>query len=53
MLHDGLDGRITSDADGQVVVVVDGVPLGMEKVESLLRSHEGWSFSLQIVDSLE
>jgi hypothetical protein len=53
MLHDGLDGRITSDADGQAILVVDGVPLGMEEVESLLRSHEGWSFSLQIVDSLE
>ena len=53
MLHDGLEGRITSDANGQVILVVDGVPLGMEEVESLLRSHEGWSFSLQIVDSLE
>jgi hypothetical protein len=53
MLHDSLEGRITSDADGQVVLVVDGVPLEMEKVESLLQSHEGWSFSLRIVDSLE
>jgi len=53
MLHDGLEGRITSDADREVVLVVDGVPLGMEEVESLLRSHEGWSFRLQIIDSLE
>ena len=53
MLHGGLEGRITTNADGLVILVVDGVPLGMEEVESLLRSHEGWSFRLQIIDSLE
>ena len=52
MLHDRLEGRITSD-EGEAVVVVDGIPLGVDELESLLRSHEGWSFSLQIVDSLE
>jgi hypothetical protein len=53
MLHDRLEGRITSNGNGRAVVVVDGIPLGMDEVESLLRSHEGWSFSLRIVDSLE
>ena len=53
MLHDKLTGRITSDGAGGVVVVVDGIALGMAEFASLLASHEGWNFDLQIVDALE
>ena len=53
MLHDTLKGRITSDGEGGVVLVVDGVPLRIEDLEDLLTSHEGWEFELRIVDALE
>ncbi len=53
MLHDTLSGRITSDGKGGVVLVVDGIALGIEDLESILGSHEGWGFELQIVDALE
>jgi formate hydrogenlyase transcriptional activator len=53
MLHDELRGRITSDGDGGVVLVVDGVPLGIEDLGSFLRTHEGWEFGMRIVDALE
>ena len=53
MLHDSLSGRITSDRDGGVLLVVDGIPLSLEEIGSILASHEGWSFELQITDALE
>jgi hypothetical protein len=53
MLHDELRGRITSDGDGGVVLVVDGIPLGIEELESMLRSREGWEFRMSIVDALK
>jgi len=53
MLHDRLNGRITSDGKGGVVLVVDGIPLGIEDLASILASHEGWGFDFQIVDALE
>ena len=53
MLHDELRGRVTSDGDGGVVLVVDGIPLGIEDLESFLRSREGWEFRLRIVDALK
>jgi hypothetical protein len=53
MLHDRLSGRITSDGKGGVVLVVDGVALGIENLASILITHEGWGFELQIVDALE
>ena len=53
MLHDRLSGRITSDRKGGVQLVVDGIALGVEDLASILESHEGWSFELQIVDALE
>ena len=53
MLHDRLSGRITSDGNGGVGLVVDGIPLGIEDLESILASHEGWVFDLQILDGLE
>ena len=53
MLHDELRGRITSDGDGGVVLVIDGIPLGSEDLESFLRTHEGWEFEMRIVDALE
>lgn len=52
MLHDQLRGRITSDGNRGVVLVVDGIPLGVEDLESFLRTHEGWEFRMQIVDAL-
>lgn len=53
MLHDKLSGRITSDGQGGVVLVVDGVALGIDNLASILLTHEGWGFDLQIVDALE
>jgi hypothetical protein len=53
MLHDRLSGRITSDGKGGVLLVVDGIALGLEDLGSILESHEGWSFELQILDGLE
>jgi hypothetical protein len=53
MLHDRLKGRITSAGEGRVAVVVDGIPLGIEEIETFLRSREGWELELRIVDSLE
>ena len=53
MLHDQLSGRITADGQGGVLLVVDGIALGIEDLASILASHEGWAFELQIVDSLE
>ena len=53
MLYDTLKGRITSAGEGRVALVVDGIPLCIEKIETFLRSREGWEFELRIVDSLE
>ena len=53
MLHDKLSGRIASDGNGGAVVVVDGIPLSIDDLAQILISHEGWSFDLTIVDSLE
>ena len=53
MLHDTLSGRITSDGKGGVGLVVDGIALGIEGLASILSSHEGWGFELQILDALE
>ena len=50
MLHDKLRGRITSDGEGGVVLIVDGIPLGMDALASILATYEGWEFELQIVD---
>jgi hypothetical protein len=53
MLHDTLRARITSAGEGRVALVVDGIPLSIEDLETVLQSHEGWEFELRIVDSLE
>jgi hypothetical protein len=53
MLHDKLTGRITSDGNGGVVLVVDGKVFGIENLAAMLLTHEGWEFELQIVDALE
>lgn len=53
MLHDTLRGRITSDGEGAVVLVIDGVPLRIDDLSSILASHEGWDFEMKIVDALE
>src|SRR5262249_33065594 len=47
MLHDTLRGRITSDGNGGVALVVDGLEA------SMLLTHEGLEFELKIVDALE
>lgn len=52
MLHDSLEGRITSK-DGAVALVVDGVALSIAGIERMLGSREGWGFELRIVDPLE
>ncbi|MDP1992545.1 MAG: hypothetical protein Q8K00_16170 [Syntrophales bacterium] len=53
MLHDNLRGRITSDGDGGVLLVVDGLAVDMDKLAKLLSVHEGWEFELKIIDALE
>ena len=53
MLHESLRGRITSDDDGGVLLVVDGIALNLQEIGTILGSHEGWDFELQIVDGLE
>ena len=53
ILHDKLSGRIASNGNGGVMVVVDGIPLAIEDLASILISHEGWSFDMTISDSLE
>lgn len=53
MLHDKLTGRITSDGQGGVLLVIDGRPVDIDDLESILRGHEGWGFELEILDHLE
>ena len=52
MQHDTLSGRITSDGNGGVLLVVDGRGVGLENLASMLLTHGGWEFTLQIVDAL-
>jgi len=53
MMHERLSGRITSDGQGGVLLVVDGIPLSIEDLASMLGSREGWGFEMEIVDALE
>jgi hypothetical protein len=53
MLHDRLRGRITSNGGGGVILVVDGIQLGIDDLESILSTYEGWEFRLRIVDAHE
>lgn len=53
MLHDELRGRITSDGEGGVSLVVDGLPLRIDDLAAILATHEGWDFELRIKDSLD
>lgn len=53
MLHDTLKGRITTDENGRVLLVIDGIPLRMEEIESFFNTHEGWVFEMRIEDALE
>ena len=53
MTHDRLSGRITSDGEDGLILVVDGIPLRIDDLASILASHEGWDFKIQIVDGLE
>jgi hypothetical protein len=53
MFHDRLRGRITSDGEGRVMLVVDGIPIAIKDFASILASHEGWAFDLHIVDGLD
>jgi hypothetical protein len=53
MLHENLSCRITSDGHGDVLLVVDGIAFGIDNLESILLTHDGWGFELLIVDPLE
>ena len=53
MLHDKLQGRITSDGRGHVLLVVDGLAVDMDELARFLSTHEGWEFELRIKDALE
>lgn len=53
MMHDRIQGRITwSEAKG-VVLVVDGIPLGIDDLADILATHEGWQFRLEIADETD
>ncbi len=49
-LHDTLRGRITVNGEGELVLVVDGVPLTLGDLGRIFAMHEGWDFRLQIAD---
>ncbi len=53
MLHDELSGRITSDGHGGLLLVVDGIPLDIDDLDSILSTFEGWEFEVRIVSALE
>lgn len=53
MLHDKLRGRITSDGNGGVLLVVDGLAVDMGELARFFSTHEGWEFELRIQDALE
>lgn len=52
-LHDTLRGRIAADGKGDLVLVVDGIPLTLEDLREILAMHEGWDFRLQFADASE
>ena len=53
MLHDTLKGHIGWTEERGTVLVVDGRPLSMENLTTILQTHEGWAFELTIADALE
>jgi hypothetical protein len=53
MLHDTLKGRITTDENGRVLLVIDGIPLRIEEIESFFNTHVGRVFEMRIEDALE
>jgi len=52
MLHDELKGRITSDAQGEPALIVDGIHLSLDQLGQFFSCHEGFEFSLKINESL-
>ena len=48
-----MNGRITWSKEKGVQVVIDGVPMDMDDLARILATHEGWEFSLSIIDPLE
>ena len=53
MPHDELRGRITSDGERGVIVVVDGQALSMNEVATILATHEGFEFELRMRSGLD
>ena len=53
MTHDALRGRITSDGEQGALLVVDGMPVSLDELANIMRTHEGFTFELRIRDSLE
>jgi hypothetical protein len=53
MVHDRLSGRISHDSERGVVLVIDGIPLDMDDLASILASREGSGFEMHIIDALE
>ncbi len=51
MLHSQLHGRISSDGEGGVILIVDGLPLTTLNLAGILATHEGFDFTLNIEDS--
>lgn len=53
MLHDRLRGRIASDGRGGVQIVVDGIPLSIDDLQSMLATHEGFELEISIISAIE
>jgi hypothetical protein len=48
-----MKASLTAHGQLTALVVVDGIPLSIDDLAHILISHEGWSFDLRIIDSLE
>lgn len=53
MMHDRIQGRITWSEEKGLVLVVDGIPLGLDDLATILETHEGWQFRLEIADEAD
>jgi len=50
-LHDVLEGRITVDEIGQLVLVIDGIPIGQEDFLGMFEMHEGFKFKVSFAET--
>jgi hypothetical protein len=53
LTHDQIRGRIESDLEGGISLIVDGLPLSIDDLAQILSAYEGWTLSLRVEDGLE